>query len=59
MNIHSSPNGTEVMGGGGGGLVVLFLLWYVIRGTQRLFSAVKYRFAEAQIAGNFLLLEDS
>ena len=48
MNIYSSPNGTEVMGGFG--LVVLFLFWYVIRGTQRLFSAVKYRFAEAQIA---------
>ena len=49
MNIHSSPNGAEVMGGGGG-WVVLFPLWYVIRDAQRVFSAVKYRFAEAQIA---------
>ena len=35
---------------GGVGWVVLFPLWYVIRDAQRLFSAVKYRFAEAQIA---------
>ena len=35
----------------------LHLIIVFIRGTQRLFS-VKYRFGEAHIAWNFLLLED-